>query len=79
MNNFKISINTIEKVKRFVNQASKCEADVDVVCDRFVVDAKSLMGIFSIDLTREMFLHIHETEIAKLEEYKKLFEEFIVE
>lgn len=77
--NFNISINTIDKVKRFVNQASKCEADVDVVCGRYLVDAKSIMGIFSIDLTREMVLYIHETDTAKLAEYKKLFEEFIIE
>lgn len=79
MNTFNISINTIDKVKRFVNLTNRCEADVDIVSGRLLVDAKSIMGIFSMDLTRPMTLRVHESNIEKLEEYKKLFEEFIIE
>lgn len=79
MNTFNISINTIDKVKRFVNLTNRCEADVDIISGRLLVDAKSIMGIFSMDLTRPMTLHVHESNIEKLEEYKKLFEEFIIE
>lgn len=79
MNTFRISINTIDKVKRFVNLTNKCEADVDIVSGRLLVDAKSIMSIFSMDLTRPMTLRIHESNTEKLEEYKKLFEEFIIE
>lgn len=79
MNTFNISINTIDKVKRFVNLTNRCEADVDIISGRLLVDAKSIMGIFSMDLTRPMTLCVHESNIEKLEEYKKLFEEFIIE
>ncbi|MBR4590370.1 MAG: HPr family phosphocarrier protein [Bacteroidaceae bacterium] len=79
MNTFNISINTIDKVKRFVNLTNRCEADVDIISGRLLVDAKSIMGIFSMDLTRPMTLIVHESNIEKLEEYKKLFEEFIIE
>ena len=79
MNTFNISINTIDKVKRFVNLTNQCEADVDIISGRLLVDAKSIMGIFSMDLTRPMTLRVHESNIEKLEEYKKLFEEFIIE
>lgn len=79
MNTFNISINTIDKVKRFVNLTNRCEADVDIISGRLLVDAKSIMGIFSMDLTRPMTLRVHESNIEKLEEYKKLFEEFIIE
>lgn len=79
MNTFNISINTIDKVKRFVNLTNRCEADVDIISGRLLVDAKSIMGIFSMDLTRPMTLRIHESNTEKLEEYKKLFEEFIIE
>lgn len=79
MNTFNISINTIDKVKRFVNLTNRCEADVDIISGRLLVDAKSIMGIFSMDLTRPMTLLVHESNIEKLEEYKKLFEEFIIE
>ena len=79
MNTFNISINTIDKVKRFVNLTNQCEADVDIISGRLLVDAKSIMGIFSMDLTRPMTLRVHESNIEKLEEYKKMFEEFIIE
>lgn len=79
MNTFNISINTIDKVKRFVNLTNRCEADVDIISGRLLVDAKSIMGIFSMDLTRPMTLRVHESNIEKLEEYKKMFEEFIIE
>jgi len=79
MNTFRISINTIDKVKRFVNLTNKCEADVDIISGRLLVDAKSIMGIFSIDLTRPMTLRIHESNTEKLKEYKELFGEFIIE
>jgi len=79
MNTFNISINTIDKVKRFVNLTNRCEVDVDIISGRLLVDAKSIMGIFSMDLTRPMTLRVHESNIEKLEEYKKMFEEFIIE
>lgn len=78
-NTFNISINTIDKVKRFVNLTNKCEADTDIISGRLLVDAKSIMGIFSMDLTRPMLLKIHESDPKKLQEYKEMFGEFIVE
>ena len=56
----KVKIPTIEKVKQFVNLASKQPFDIDIVSSRFVVDAKSIMGIFSLDITQPLELHIYE-------------------
>lgn len=41
-----------ETVQDFVSEASKCDFDVDLGYNRIVVDAKSIMGVFSLDLTR---------------------------
>ena len=46
----KVSLNTIEKVKDFVKQVQNIDASVDLVSGRYVIDAKSIMGIFSLDL-----------------------------
>jgi len=54
-----ISLNTVEKVKGFVNTVSPMEGDFDLVSDRYVVDAKSIMGIFSLDLSKNLTLQIH--------------------
>ena len=49
MKTLKISLNSIDKVKAFVNEISKFDCDFDLVSGRYVIDAKSIMGIFSLD------------------------------
>ena len=52
MKNFTISLNSINDVKEFVNIVSKYEFDIDLISGRYVVDAKSIMGIFSLNLSK---------------------------
>ena len=59
MKTIKISLNSIDKVKTFVNEINKFDADFDLVSGRYVIDAKSIMGIFSLDLSKEIDLNIH--------------------
>ena len=59
MKTVRISLNSIDKVKSFVNDISKYEFDFDLVSGRYVIDAKSIMGIFSLDLSKELNLNIH--------------------
>lgn len=47
-----VTLNTIEKVTDFVTVMSKLEDDVNLVSGRFVVDAKSILGILSMDLSK---------------------------
>lgn len=54
-----ISLNSIDKVKSFVNDISKFDSDFDLVSGRYVIDAKSIMGIFSLDLSKSITLNIH--------------------
>ena len=57
-----ISLNSIDKVKSFVNEISKFNNDFDLVSGRYVIDAKSIMGIFSLDLSKPISLNIHAEE-----------------
>ena len=77
MKSVTILLDTIEKVRKFVNQISQYEGDFDIISDRYIIDAKSIMGIFSLDLGKPLKLSIHSEEaVAKvLEDFK----EFIVE
>ena len=59
MKTVKISLNSIDKVKAFVNEISKFDCDFDLVSGRYVIDAKSIMGIFSLDLSKPIDLNIH--------------------
>lgn len=59
MKTVKISLNSIDKVKSFVNEITKFDVDFDLVSGRYVIDAKSIMGIFSLDLSKPIDLNIH--------------------
>ena len=59
MKTVKISLNSIDKVKAFVNEITKFDTDFDLVSGRYVIDAKSIMGIFSLDLSKPIDLNIH--------------------
>lgn len=67
MEKVKILLNSIEKVKSFVNTISKFDSDFELVSGRRVIDAKSIMGIFSLDITKSMDLVIHSEEEEKEE------------
>lgn len=59
MKTVRISLNSIDKVKAFVNEINNYENDFDLVSGRYVIDAKSIMGIFSLDLSKPIELNIH--------------------
>ena len=59
MKTVQISLNSIDKVKSFVNDISKFNNDFDLISGRYVIDAKSIMGIFSLDLSKPIDLSIH--------------------
>lgn len=62
-----ISLNSIDKVKAFVNEITKFDNDFDLVSGRYVIDAKSIMGIFSLDLSKPFELNIHsETNVDEI-------------
>ena len=77
MKTVKISLNSIEKVKSFVNDLTKFDTDFDLISGRYVIDAKSIMGIFSLDLSRPIDLNIHAEGDA--EEILTVLAPYIVE
>ena len=72
-----ISLNSIDKVKSFVNDISKFNFDFDLVSGRYVIDAKSIMGIFSLDLSKPIELAIHSE--ANLDEIMEVIKPYLVE
>ncbi len=59
MNTILVSLNSIDKVKHFVNDLNRFDCDFDLVSGRYVIDAKSILGIFSLDLAKPIELSIH--------------------
>ena len=77
MKSVEISLNSIEKVKAFVNEISTFDCDFDLVSGRYVIDAKSIMGIFSLDLSRPIKLDIH-AEGSQLEAVTNVIDKYVV-
>jgi len=59
MTTVRVLLDKVDHVKNFVNTTARCEADIDLVVGRYIIDAKSIMGIFSVDLTKPVELQIH--------------------
>ena len=77
MKTVKICLNSIEKVKSFVNDITRFDVDFDLVSGRYVIDAKSIMGIFSLDLSKPIDLNIHAQE--EMETILNALQPYVVE
>ncbi|MBP3736183.1 MAG: HPr family phosphocarrier protein [Lachnospiraceae bacterium] len=77
MKTVKIQLNSIDKVKSFVNDISRFDTDFDLISGRYIIDAKSIMGIFSLDLSKPIDLAIHEEPPG--EDIERVLAPYIVE
>lgn len=77
MKKVQISLNSIDKVKSFVNTISQYDFDFDLISGRYVIDAKSIMGIFSLDLSKDIDLNIHSED--NIDEILTVLKPYIVE
>ena len=62
MKSFDVVLNSINDVKNFVNIVNRYDFDIDIISDRYVVDAKSIMGILSLDLTKKITVEAHSED-----------------
>ena len=80
MRKAEIRLSLAENVKTFVNIVNKYEFDIDLRAGRHVVDAKSILGIFSLDLSRPITMEIEEqgVDADRLEELMKEIQPFLI-
>ncbi len=76
MNKTTVMLGTINDVKNFVSVVTQCDYDVDLISGRYAVDAKSIMGIFSLDLSKPIKLEAHTDDAS---EFFAQIKEFIVD
>lgn len=55
----KVRFQELQDAKEFVRQAEKCEFDIDVFYNRMIIDAKSILGVMSLDLTNVLTVEYH--------------------
>jgi phosphotransferase system HPr-like phosphotransfer protein len=77
MKEFQISLNSIDKVKNFVEKMSKYPFDIDIVSGRYVIDAKSIMGIFSLNLENLLTVIPHTDDEEALAKFSDDIKEYM--
>lgn len=77
MKTVRVCLDSIDKVKKFVSDITRFNTDFDLISGRYVIDAKSIMGIFSLDLSKPIELTIHESD--EMEQILETLKPFIVE
>ena len=77
MKTVRVCLDSIDKVKGFVNDISRFNTDFDLISGRYVIDAKSIMGIFSLDLSKPIELTLHESD--EIDEILKVLQPYVVD
>jgi phosphotransferase system HPr-like phosphotransfer protein len=75
MKGISVLLSTINDVKEFVNIVTRFDYEVDLISGRYAVDAKSIMGIFSLDLAKPITVRVHNDDSG---EFLAAIDKFIV-
>lgn len=74
MKSYEIFLKSIIDVKNFVNIVNEYDFDIDLESGRYIVDAKSIMGIFSLDLSKPITMRIYADDVSEIEKKIAQFE-----
>jgi len=77
MFDFKITLTSINQVRKFVNDACSQMCDIDIISGRYVIDAKSIMGLFSLDTTKPLTVSVKGSQ-EEYEAFRELCKDIIV-
>ena len=74
--NIKINLNNIGDIKKFIKVVSNFMSDVDIIADRVVLDAKSIMALYSLDLSQDVYVRIISDDVIECKNFDAAMEEF---
>ena len=72
-----VVLNDFNKIKKFSSEISKFESDIDLVKGRYVIDAKSTIGIFTLNLSHPVNVEIHSNDKDEIKRFNEMMEEFV--
>ena len=72
-----VKLNDFTKIKKFCNEINNFESDVDLVKGRYVIDAKSTIGIFTLDLSAPVDVVIHSDDEDEIKRFNEVMEAFV--
>lgn len=71
-----VTLNDFSKIKKFSSEIVKFESDIDLIKGRYVIDAKSTIGIFTLDLSVPVDVAIHSDNEEEIRKFNEIMEEF---
>ena len=77
MKTVEVSLDTLEKVKSFVHTINQYKIDFELLSGEYEINAKSIMGIFSLDMSKSITLNMH-ADVEQLEEALDAIKNYIV-
>lgn len=75
-NEIYLKLNTIDKVQKFVKIVNEFDSDIDVIKGRYVIDGKSIMGLFSVNLLEPLLVKINTEDEKEIKIFNNVMEEF---
>lgn len=72
----KINLDTMDKVKRFIQSTRSFMSDIDIMTDRACVDAKSVLGVYALDLSQDTYVRIVSDSIEEKRNFCAVMEDF---
>jgi phosphotransferase system HPr-like phosphotransfer protein len=78
MKEIKVLLNEVETVKRFNQVANNFSSDIDVFRDRYIIDAKSLMGLFVLDLSKPLNVRLISDDKDEIKQFDEVMKEFTI-
>ena len=72
-----VTLNDFSKIKKFSSDVVKFESDIDLVKGRYIIDAKSTIGIFTLDLSSPVDVIIHSDNEDEIKRFNEVMEDFI--
>ena len=76
MKSLNISLSSLDKIKNFVGIVSNLDSEIDLISGRYVVNAKSIMGVLSLDLSKDIQMNIYNEKI--FDDAKKILQDFLI-
>lgn len=70
-NTIMVRLKTAKDVMKFVRECSTFEEDIDITAGRYIINAKSIMGVFSLDLSKPLHIEINSTDELTCEDFKQ--------
>lgn len=71
-----LNVNNLQKAKRFIQKANMIDSDVFILGENFIIDAKSFLGIYAVNLSHPVTVQIRSYDKDEIKKFNEIMDEF---